>query len=99
MELSKISAYIVNNSYRHHANKPSDGLDELPFSVAIGKLDQWLENLPQSLKLENLEESPSNYYYYALQPEAEDPRLGTDRALLSLHMAYNQVCTLFLVLT
>ncbi|EAA31086.2 hypothetical protein GE21DRAFT_8551 [Neurospora crassa] len=94
VELSKISAYIVNNSYRHHANKPADGFDELPFSVAIGKLDQWHENLPKSLKLENLEESPSNYYYYALQPEAEDPALGTDRALLSLHMAYNQLIIL-----
>ena len=102
MELSKISAYIVNNSYRHnankeaeHANKQADASDELPFAVAIGKLDQWHENLDKSLKLDNLEESPSNYYYYALQPEAEDPSLGTDRALLSLHMAYNQVCALF----
>lgn len=94
VELSKISAYIVNNSYRHHANKPADGPDRLPFSVAIGKLDEWHENLPESLKLSNLEDSPSNYYYFALQPEAEDPLLGNDRALLSLHMAYNQVCVL-----
>ncbi|KAK3402420.1 hypothetical protein B0T20DRAFT_345053 [Sordaria brevicollis] len=94
VELSKISAYIVNNSYRHHFNKQADGFDGLPFSVAIGKLDQWLENLPQSLQLEIPDQSPSNYYYYAMQPEAEDPSLGTDRALLSLHMAYNQLIIL-----
>lgn len=84
IELSKIADYIVSNTYaiapRESVTSYRDMEDQV--KAPLQMLDDWLENLPERLRVPF--HSPSEDVYQA-------DGLPHDRALCMLHMKWNQV--------
>lgn len=90
IELSKISGYIVSNTYfiapRGSAPRSQDPVSQVKEPLEM--LEDWRARLPAHLQIP-LELPPE--LQIPLDDDPTDEGLPTDRALCMLHMKWNQV--------